>query len=69
VPWDQRLFDPIELPGGRKLITLRDAARYITKLPKVERVDRRLAAVLAADIVGYISLDGAYTCQPSFVRS
>ena len=34
--WDQRFFDPIELPGGRKLITLRDAALYITKLPKAE---------------------------------
>jgi hypothetical protein len=34
--WDQQFFDPIELPGGRKLITLRDAALYITKLPKAE---------------------------------
>jgi hypothetical protein len=33
---DQRFFDPIELPGGRRLVTLRDAARYITKLPKSE---------------------------------
>ena len=35
--WDQRFFDPIELPNGRKLITLRDAALYITKLPKAEQ--------------------------------
>jgi hypothetical protein len=28
--------DPIDLPDGRKLITLRDAATYITKLPKAE---------------------------------
>ena len=34
--WDQRFYDPIELPNGRKLITLRDAALYITKLPKAE---------------------------------
>ena len=34
--WDQQFFDPVELPGGRKLITLRDAAQYITKLPKAE---------------------------------
>ena len=34
--WDQQFFDPIELPGGRKLVTLRDAALYITKLPKAE---------------------------------
>ena len=37
MPWDQQFFDPIELPGGRKLITLRDAAKYIVKLPKAEQ--------------------------------
>ena len=35
--WDQQFFDPIELPNGRKLVTLRDAARYVTKLPKAEQ--------------------------------
>ena len=34
--WDQRFSDPIELLKGRKLVTLRDAALYITKLPKAE---------------------------------
>jgi hypothetical protein len=34
--WNQQFFDPIELPGGRKLDTLRDAALYITNLPKAE---------------------------------
>jgi hypothetical protein len=34
--WDQPFFDPIELPGGRKLVALRDAALYITKLPMAE---------------------------------
>jgi hypothetical protein len=29
VSWDQRYFDPIMLPGGRKLVTLRGAALYI----------------------------------------
>jgi hypothetical protein len=33
----QRLFDgPIPLPRGRQLVTLRDAAEYITRLPKAE---------------------------------
>jgi hypothetical protein len=36
VSWDQQLFDPIELPNGKKLVTLRDTATYITKLPKAE---------------------------------
>jgi hypothetical protein len=34
--WDQPFFDPIELPTGKKLVTLRDAALYITQLPKAE---------------------------------
>jgi hypothetical protein len=32
--WDQQLFDPIELPDGRKLVTLRDAAQYFTEFPR-----------------------------------
>jgi hypothetical protein len=34
--WDEKFSDPILLPKGKKLITLRDAALYITKLPKAE---------------------------------
>lgn len=34
--WDQAFCDRINLPDGRKLLTLRDAAKYITKLPKAE---------------------------------
>jgi hypothetical protein len=36
VSWDQQFFEPIELPKGKELVTLRDAALYITKLPKAE---------------------------------
>jgi hypothetical protein len=36
VSWNQKFFDPIELPSGRKLVMLRDAALYITKLPKAK---------------------------------
>jgi hypothetical protein len=32
--WFKRFYDPIILPDGRKLLTLRDAAEYITALPK-----------------------------------
>ena len=34
--WFKRFVDPIILPDGRKLLTLRDAAEYITALPKAE---------------------------------
>jgi len=37
VSWDQQFYDPIELPGRKPLVTLRDAAQYILKLPKAER--------------------------------
>ena len=34
--WSKRFVDPIILPDGRELLTLRDAAEYITRLPKAE---------------------------------
>ena len=37
VSWDQQFFDPVILPNGRTLITLRDAASYIVKLSKAEQ--------------------------------
>jgi hypothetical protein len=35
--WNQRFSDPIILPGRKPLVTLRDAAKYIVKLPKLEQ--------------------------------
>src|SRR5260370_37615428 len=35
--WRRRFDDPIPLPKGRQLVTLKDAARYIQKLPKAEQ--------------------------------
>jgi hypothetical protein len=52
VSWDQRFFDPIELPSRRKLVTLRNAALYITKLPKAEHdAEEWLAAMEALLLV------------------
>jgi hypothetical protein len=34
--WQRKFEDPIPLPDGRTLMTLRDAADYITTLPKKE---------------------------------
>ncbi|SHG54636.1 hypothetical protein [Bradyrhizobium erythrophlei] len=34
--WNKSFFDPLELPKGKRLVTLRDAATYIMKLPKAE---------------------------------
>jgi hypothetical protein len=35
--WSRAFEDPIPLPRGRQLITLKDAADYIMKLPKAEQ--------------------------------
>jgi hypothetical protein len=49
--WDRRFADPIELPG-KNLITLRDAAEYITELPKTEHdADQWQAAMQALLLV------------------
>lgn len=34
--WSRRFGDPIQLPDGRQLATLKDAGAYVTKLPKAE---------------------------------
>jgi hypothetical protein len=36
MPWSAEFEDPIVLADGRKLVTFRDAATYIAKLPKTE---------------------------------
>src|SRR6202045_1440093 len=46
--WDQQFFDPIPLPGQKALVTLRDAARYITKRPKAEHDAEEWQAAMAA---------------------
>jgi hypothetical protein len=35
--WKRRFDDPIPLPDRRQLVTLKDAADYIVKLPKAEQ--------------------------------
>jgi hypothetical protein len=37
VDWSRRFEDPIPLPDGRKMLTLKEAADYIMKLPKGEQ--------------------------------
>ena len=35
--WERPFDDPIPLPRGRQLVTLKDAATYIQKLPEAEQ--------------------------------
>jgi len=49
VSWDQQFSDPIVLPGRKQpLRTLRDAAHYITKLPKAEHDAEEWQAAMEA---------------------
>jgi hypothetical protein len=49
--WKRRFEDPIQLPRGRQLVTLEDAGRYITKLPKAEHDAKEWQAAMEALIL------------------
>ena len=51
MPWSRPFEDPIPLPRGRDLVTLEDAARYITRLPKTEQESPRWQAAAEALIM------------------
>jgi hypothetical protein len=46
------VFDPIILQGRKPLVTLGDAAQYITTLPKAERDAEEWQAAMASAIAG-----------------
>jgi hypothetical protein len=49
--WKRSFDDPIPLPRGRELVTLEDAGRYITKLPKAEHEAAEWQAAMEALIL------------------
>ena len=49
--WKRRFDDPIPLPRGRQLVTLEDAGKYITKLPKAEHKAAEWQAAMEALIL------------------
>jgi hypothetical protein len=46
MPWSTPFEDPVPLPGGKQLTTLKDAARYIQRLPKAEQPGNSSASAL-----------------------
>jgi hypothetical protein len=46
--WNKKFSEPILLPKGKKLRTLRDAALFITKLPKAEHDAEEWQAAMQA---------------------
>jgi hypothetical protein len=54
--WARPFDNPVLRPGGRELVTLRDAAAYIMKLPKAEQqLEEWQAAVEALLLVVELS--------------
>ncbi len=51
MPWSTPFEDPIPLPNGRQLLTLRDAANHITKLSKAEHPAPEWQAAMEALIL------------------
>jgi hypothetical protein len=49
--WKRRFDDPIPLRRGRQLVTLEDAGRYITNLPKSEHEAAEWQAAMEALIL------------------
>ena len=49
--WSRRFDEPIPLPKGRQLVTLKDAGTYITKLPKAEHTAAEWQAAMEALIL------------------
>ena len=49
--WSRHFDEPIPLPRGRALVTLEDAGKYITKLPKAEHEAPEWQAAMQALIL------------------
>jgi hypothetical protein len=49
--WKRPFDDPIPLARGRQLVTLEDAGKYITKLPKAEHEAAQWQAAMEALIL------------------
>jgi hypothetical protein len=65
--WKRPFDDPIDLPRGRQLVTLKDAADYIMKLPKgVQKLEEWQTAteilIKAAEGRDFLMQRGSASC-------
>ena len=51
MPWSTPFEDPVPLPGGRKPVTLKDAAAHIRELPDAEQKAAEWQAAIEALIL------------------
>jgi hypothetical protein len=56
--WKRRFDDPIPLPRGRQLVTLKDAAKYIQKLAAAEQQIAEWQAAVEA-MLRVVELNGS----------
>ena len=49
--WYREFDESIPIPRGRELVTLKDAGKYITKLPKAEHQAPEWQATIEASIL------------------
>jgi len=55
--WARPFDDPVLLPGGRAIVTLRDAGDYISSLPKAEQDLKEWQAAVEAMLL-VVELNG-----------
>jgi hypothetical protein len=65
--WSTPITDPIVLADGRKLVTLRDAATYITKLPKPEQ-DLEIWQIAVEHLIRAAETGGGWALHRDGVR-
>jgi hypothetical protein len=62
--WKRCFDEPIPLPRGRQLVTLEDAGKYITKLPKADHEAKEWQAAMEALILVAIFKAGRVKEKP-----
>jgi hypothetical protein len=55
--WTRKFDEPIPVPKGRRLVTLRDAGDYVAKLPKAKHMTAEWQAAMLA-LMPVVDLNG-----------
>jgi hypothetical protein len=68
--WSRKFDEPVTLPRGRQLVTLRDAGSYIAKLPEAEHTAPEWQAAMEALIlVATLGVPNAALCAMDRTRA
>ena len=69
IAWSRKFDEPIPLPDGRALVTLKDAGTYITQLPKAEHEAPEWQAAMQALILVATSGDPTMLARIGVLRA